>query len=136
MPGEPPRWRVRHAHDLPDQAGRPPLARHPALSTAKAAEAPSRERNRARSTHEVHMTSQLTPFLDRDRAGNERDRAIAEVEAHAAHNSHPLPVVLARGEGAWVEDVEGRRYLDRSRATARSASATDTLGWSPRPSAS
>ena len=49
------------------------------------------------------MTSQLTPVLD---------RAIAEVEAHAAHNYHPLPVVLARGEGAWVEDVEGRRYLD------------------------
>lgn len=38
--------------------------------------------------------------------------AIAQVEAHAAHNYHPLPVVLARGEGAWVWDVEGRRYLD------------------------
>jgi ornithine--oxo-acid transaminase len=40
------------------------------------------------------------------------ERAIAEVEAHAAHNYHPLPVVLARGEGAWVEDAGGRRYLD------------------------
>ncbi|PAZ12485.1 ornithine--oxo-acid transaminase [Streptomyces sp. SA15] len=29
-----------------------------------------------------------------------------------AHNYHPLPVVVARGEGSWVEDVEGRRYLD------------------------
>ncbi|QWB27091.1 MULTISPECIES: ornithine--oxo-acid transaminase [Streptomyces] len=29
-----------------------------------------------------------------------------------AHNYHPLPVVVARGEGTWVEDVEGRRYLD------------------------
>ena len=29
-----------------------------------------------------------------------------------AHNYHPLPVVIARAEGAWVEDVEGRRYLD------------------------
>ncbi|NJP74361.1 ornithine--oxo-acid transaminase [Streptomyces sp. C1-2] len=29
-----------------------------------------------------------------------------------AHNYHPLPVVLAHGEGTWVEDVEGRRYLD------------------------
>jgi ornithine--oxo-acid transaminase len=38
--------------------------------------------------------------------------AIAEVEAHAAHNYHPLPVVLERGEGAWVQDVDGRRYLD------------------------
>jgi ornithine--oxo-acid transaminase len=33
-------------------------------------------------------------------------------ESHAAHNCHPLPVVLRRGEGAWVPDVEGRRYLD------------------------
>jgi len=38
--------------------------------------------------------------------------AIAEVEAHTAHNYHPLPVVLATGEGAWVTDVDGVRYLD------------------------
>ncbi|MEN2738886.1 ornithine--oxo-acid transaminase [Microbacterium sp. X-17] len=31
---------------------------------------------------------------------------------HLAHNYEPLPVVIARGEGAWVTDVEGRRYLD------------------------
>ncbi|QTZ96175.1 ornithine--oxo-acid transaminase [Streptomyces auratus AGR0001] len=29
-----------------------------------------------------------------------------------AHNYHPLPVVVARAEGVWVEDVEGNRYLD------------------------
>ncbi|MDN5914731.1 MAG: ornithine--oxo-acid transaminase [Pseudonocardia sp.] len=29
-----------------------------------------------------------------------------------AHNYNPLPVVVAHGEGAWVRDVEGRRYLD------------------------
>ncbi|MGW2403447.1 ornithine--oxo-acid transaminase [Streptomyces sp. NPDC001739] len=29
-----------------------------------------------------------------------------------AHNYHPLPVVVARAGGVWVEDVEGRRYLD------------------------
>ncbi|MCL6465431.1 MAG: ornithine--oxo-acid transaminase [candidate division WOR-3 bacterium] len=34
------------------------------------------------------------------------------VEQFAAHNYHPLPVVLTRGEGVWVEDVEGNRYLD------------------------
>jgi ornithine--oxo-acid transaminase len=33
-------------------------------------------------------------------------------EAHSAHNYHPLPIVLAEGEGAWVTDTEGRRYLD------------------------
>lgn len=30
----------------------------------------------------------------------------------SAHNYHPLPVVLSHGEGAWVTDVDGRRYLD------------------------
>ena len=36
-----------------------------------------------------------------------------ELEAEfGAHNYLPLPVVLARGEGVWVEDVEGRRYFD------------------------
>jgi len=29
-----------------------------------------------------------------------------------AHNYHPLPVVIASAEGAWVTDVAGRRYLD------------------------
>jgi ornithine--oxo-acid transaminase len=33
-------------------------------------------------------------------------------QAHAAHNYHPLPVVVAEADGAWVTDVEGRRYLD------------------------
>ncbi|HSR44272.1 MAG TPA: ornithine--oxo-acid transaminase [Acidimicrobiia bacterium] len=31
---------------------------------------------------------------------------------HLAHNYAPLPVVLARGEGSWVYDVDGRAYLD------------------------
>ena len=33
-------------------------------------------------------------------------------ETHVAQTYHPLPVVIARGEGAWVTDVEGKRYLD------------------------
>ncbi|MFD3894117.1 ornithine--oxo-acid transaminase [Streptomyces cellulosae] len=37
---------------------------------------------------------------------------IAAEEPVLAHNYHPLPVVVTRAEGAWVEDVEGRRYLD------------------------
>jgi len=37
---------------------------------------------------------------------------IALEEEHAAHNYHPLPVVVATGEGAWVTDVDGKRYLD------------------------
>ncbi|MCH7715500.1 MAG: ornithine--oxo-acid transaminase [Gemmatimonadetes bacterium] len=37
---------------------------------------------------------------------------LAEVDQYSAHNYHPLPVVLTRGEGAWVWDVEGNKYLD------------------------
>jgi ornithine--oxo-acid transaminase len=33
-------------------------------------------------------------------------------DEHAAHNYHPLPVVIDEAEGAWVTDVDGRRYLD------------------------
>jgi ornithine--oxo-acid transaminase len=43
---------------------------------------------------------------------NETQRHIAMVDAHSARNYAPLPVVLASGHGAWVEDVEGHRYLD------------------------
>jgi ornithine--oxo-acid transaminase len=35
-----------------------------------------------------------------------------DLHQHAAHNYHPLPVVVAQAEGAWVTDVDGRRYLD------------------------
>ncbi len=37
---------------------------------------------------------------------------LAEVDQYSAHNYHPLPVVLTRGEGAWVWDVDGNKYLD------------------------
>jgi ornithine--oxo-acid transaminase len=33
-------------------------------------------------------------------------------ERRSAHNYHPLPVVVHEARGAWVTDVEGRRYLD------------------------
>lgn len=38
--------------------------------------------------------------------------AINLEDQYGAHNYHPLPVVLARGEGVYVWDVEGRRYFD------------------------
>ncbi|MCJ1677685.1 ornithine--oxo-acid transaminase [Streptomyces sp. APSN-46.1] len=38
--------------------------------------------------------------------------AIRSADAHAAHTYHPLPVVVASADGAWMTDVEGRRYLD------------------------
>jgi ornithine--oxo-acid transaminase len=33
-------------------------------------------------------------------------------EEHGAHNYHPLPVVIEKGEGVYVWDVEGKQYLD------------------------
>lgn len=37
---------------------------------------------------------------------------IDQEDKFGAHNYHPLPVVLARGEGVYVWDVEGKRYYD------------------------
>lgn len=37
---------------------------------------------------------------------------IAKEEKYGAHNYHPLPVVLERGEGVFVWDVDGKRYFD------------------------
>ncbi len=39
-------------------------------------------------------------------------RFIELEERYGAHNYHPLDVVIARAEGAWVWDVEGTRYMD------------------------
>ncbi|MGJ8744142.1 ornithine--oxo-acid transaminase [Polaribacter sp.] len=38
--------------------------------------------------------------------------AIALENKHGAHNYHPLPVVLSKGEGVYVWDAEGKRYYD------------------------
>lgn len=40
------------------------------------------------------------------------DEFIAIEDKYGAHNYQPLDVVLTRGEGVWVYDVEGRKYLD------------------------
>ncbi len=39
-------------------------------------------------------------------------RFLEEADRWSAHNYKPLPVVIERGEGCWVWDVEGNRYLD------------------------
>lgn len=49
------------------------------------------------------MTAPVTPAVE---------DAIALAERWGARNYAPLPVVLARGEGPFVWDLEGRRYLD------------------------
>jgi ornithine--oxo-acid transaminase len=39
-------------------------------------------------------------------------QAIQLEDKHGAHNYHPLPVVLEKGQGVYVWDVEGKRYYD------------------------
>ena len=39
-------------------------------------------------------------------------RVIDKEDKYGAHNYHPLPVVLERGEGVFVWDIEGKRYFD------------------------
>ncbi|ATW26784.1 ornithine--oxo-acid transaminase [Candidatus Formimonas warabiya] len=37
---------------------------------------------------------------------------IGITEKYGARNYHPLPIVISKGEGVWVEDPQGRRYID------------------------
>jgi len=50
------------------------------------------------------------------RATTEHTGEVAESirleDTYGVHNYHPLDVVISRGEGSWVTDVEGRRYFD------------------------
>lgn len=43
---------------------------------------------------------------------NSQKDIIALAEKRSAHNYHPLPLVLTKGEGIWVWDAEGNKYLD------------------------
>ena len=44
---------------------------------------------------------------------NVNSKAIIEqTEKYGAHNYHPLPIVVSRAEGVWVEDPEGNKYMD------------------------
>lgn len=40
------------------------------------------------------------------------EEAIAQEDKYGAHNYHPLPVVLSKGEGVFLWDVEGKKYFD------------------------
>ncbi|SDD59247.1 ornithine--oxo-acid transaminase [Sporomusa acidovorans] len=40
------------------------------------------------------------------------DQIIKQTELMGAHNYQPLPIVIAKAEGVWVEDPEGKRYMD------------------------
>ena len=55
------------------------------------------------------MTAIAAPTTDAPTSGAD---FIALDEHWSTHNYHPLPVVISHGEGSWVTDVDGRRYLD------------------------
>src|SRR5699024_1652998 len=61
------------------------------------------------TVRETNMAEAAAP--SRPAAGLSAE-AIAAEEAVVAHNYHPLPIVVASAEGAWVTDVTGKRYLD------------------------
>src|ERR1700743_1940914 len=45
-------------------------------------------------------------------ASSKANYFLEKAAQYGAHNYHPLPVVLTRGEGVFVWDVDGKRYFD------------------------
>ncbi|TCP29789.1 ornithine--oxo-acid transaminase [Scopulibacillus darangshiensis] len=43
---------------------------------------------------------------------SQSNQIIEQTEKYGAHNYHPLPIVVSKAEGVWVEDPEGNRYMD------------------------
>jgi len=60
--------------------------------------------NETRAGREAAPRSPLFSDVAADLVGREK--------TYGANNYDPLPVVLTRGQGSWVSDVDGRRYLD------------------------
>ncbi|GAB2875045.1 ornithine--oxo-acid transaminase [Nocardioides pacificus] len=59
------------------------------------------------------MTASVSDTVPAHEASAPRGPALVEqAEARTAHNYHPLPVVVAHAEGAWMTDVDGNRFLD------------------------
>jgi ornithine--oxo-acid transaminase len=54
----------------------------------------------------------MNAVMEQHAISDRQQRIISQTETFGARNYAPLPVVLARGDGCWVEDVDGRRYLD------------------------
>ncbi|MBR7554593.1 ornithine--oxo-acid transaminase [Allobacillus sp. GCM10007491] len=44
--------------------------------------------------------------------GTKTEQIIEQTDQYGARNYNPLPIVISKGEGIWVEDPEGNRYLD------------------------
>ncbi|HOH70395.1 MAG TPA: aminotransferase class III-fold pyridoxal phosphate-dependent enzyme, partial [Sedimentibacter sp.] len=66
--------------------------------------------DRLSDSETAKVTEKMTPEL---KYGNITSSEAMELEErYGAHNYHPLPVVLAKGEGVFVWDPEGNRYYD------------------------
>src|SRR5262249_7844792 len=72
------------------------------------ARVPARRRGHVRAAQGGRRAEVLHP----GRAAMNTRAAVEEAERWTAHNYHPLPVVIADAQGAWVTDVDGKRYLD------------------------
>ena len=64
------------------------------------------------SDWDLEANTELDQRGQRGERGHEHRHHISLAEQWIAANYHPLPVVISHAEGAWVTDVEGRRYLD------------------------
>ena len=40
------------------------------------------------------------------------NNVIEKTKKYGANNYHPLPIVISKAEGVWVEDPEGNKYMD------------------------
>lgn len=62
---------------------------------------------------ELKFTQQKTTIMNTTTENKLSSTAAIELEnKYGAHNYHPLPVVLAKGNGVFVWDVEGKKYFD------------------------
>ena len=86
----------------------PSAASTPSRSTCPSCSRAAADRSAARwSCAHDRVTVERSPSRRPPRRRGTRTHG-----APLAHNYHPLPVVVADAEGAWVTDVDGRRYLD------------------------
>ncbi|XP_062858809.1 ornithine aminotransferase, mitochondrial [Trichomycterus rosablanca] len=60
----------------------------------------------------ARSSSSVASRAKRDERQLTSEQIYSREEQHGAHNYHPLPVALQKGEGIYVWDVEGRRYFD------------------------
>ncbi|MCI4384614.1 hypothetical protein PGIGA_G00040780 [Pangasianodon gigas] len=67
----------------------------------------------SRAAHSgMRSSSTAVSYAKRDERALSSEEVFSREERYGAHNYHPLPVALHRGEGIHVWDVEGRRYFD------------------------